>query len=660
MKSCPFCKNRREGSGPCPVCGAAPETCRDDALFRPPEDGVKLPQETPPDFQVEELMRWKPSAEPESPGEEGTAPLETEGAEETGGMEESSQPLKKPRKRWKKLAVAAAVTAAAVAALVIGLWPQPQAMPENVGFYVKDQILMALPADGEPRQLAEYSLGMEYTLWTSPDRKTILWQDAEAGGLKLLSPEGNVTFLEKGLYAPPQFSKDGRYLYYSAQGEEGSGELYQYDLAEEKEQKVGPGSSEYLWEDGSLLAVYGESLTIYDAVTLEEKWSQNIPTKVIGFFGGKLYYLEQEDNAARLCSWQDGQTEVLLKDISEIFDATDGSLYLLCWTGEKVAVSDVVENDLGAEGETLMKTLEGMTMRTPNTQLYHFKDGALAFLGEDMRVMNFREKSDSVLVKTFQYQTVEETSFLLSEIAETFGGDSKTLQAQMDYYAYFMWPGESSVQYLAREGRLFSLPKDAPQSPDAFQIQGNRVCIHNRGEKASEWGLWVGKLEEDAVASEAFYPIPYTVGFALTSDEKLYYWTGDSDQFVGTLYEDGVPLVSGVNMQQVQFTKDGAVYFLTSNSGWELNRLYQGKMEKLASNVESFVAYTGEYALCLQNRQDSGRDLLRCESGNQTSVAVEWVDSLLLTEDAPSYLVSYYMGSSGSMDSSDVITDITG
>ena len=53
MQQCPFCGTQWSGSGPCPGCGLEPETPRDDAMFRPPENDPKAPQEPPPEFEVE-------------------------------------------------------------------------------------------------------------------------------------------------------------------------------------------------------------------------------------------------------------------------------------------------------------------------------------------------------------------------------------------------------------------------------------------------------------------------------------------------------------------------------------------------------------------------------------------------------------------------------
>lgn len=635
MKQCPFCGTKWQGNGPCPGCGLEPEVPRDDAMFRPPEDGEKHSQETPPEFEVEELLRWEPSDSDAGEAEEDSPEEKEEPFPEEGEEEEALTPHRR-WKRWQKLTMAV-VAVVVVAALVVRLWPQSPALPTKSTFFVQNNTLMALTAGGEPQKFAPYVESMEYDMYTSPDQKSVMWLDRQDLTFYVQSMEGEAVPLEKGLTAYPKFSEDSRYLYYSV-GDGNDEILYRYELATGQKQKVGPGTSDSLWFGDSLLAVNNSdssSLAIYDANTLEQQWTNQAPLSVAGFDNGKLYYLEQVEPyySYRLCCWQNGQVNVLLEDVAQCVP-TDGALYFMCRTGEEVPLTDLMDNDAGTDGEEILEKLEDQTVRTPNFSLYCLQDGALTLLGKNLSVYYFGTDMDATLASVLTYQPVRETRFSLQRMMGIYGDDQESVVNNLKNYVSTIWPHESSLQYLVKDGKLFSLPEDVPQDPRYIQTAGDWMCFYHYTDIAAERGLWLGKIQGDKVVSQGFYPVTDINQFLLTPEGKVYYWSGQGNQFVGAVYENGVPLVTNVNLQNVQTTDDGALYFLSGSAAfWTLNRIADGQLETVAQNIEDFSAYTRDYAVCLQNREDqTGYDLLACEGGGQPRVVAQQVDALLQPE----------------------------
>ena len=666
MKTCPFCKTEWEGTGPCPGCGVDPEKQQDDSLFRPPENDAVVPAETPPDFQVEELLRWESSPESETPGEE--VPKKEEEPSLPERAEEGALHPRKCFKRWQKLTAAVVAVVIVVTAVAVTLWPKPQVLPQEPAFFVQGDTLMALPAVGEPKTITPYIDEMEYNLWTSPDQKSFAWMDKQESLLKLMPPEGETVSLQELPCGYSNFSKDGKYFYYSCyETGEKDAVLYQYDIASSKKQKVGlvHGYSPCFWENGSLLVTQSSStMGIYDANTLEQKWLKDFYASAVMLSGNTVYYVDQTENGYRLCQWQDGKVEVLLENLVSYAKMVDGSLYLVCWTGQEVPISDLLENDMGADGEKVMQMVEGRTMRVPDASLYHLNDKGLQFMGENLGVYPFGGEIDSTLIKKLEYQPLEETTFSLSEIMGLYEGSSGIQLQNIIVYITSTWPKESSADYVAVNDKKLRLPENKPEQPYILKVEGDWVCIYNLSNEASACGLWLGHIEGEEIVYHDFYMTPNLIssfmGFTVTPDGRLYYW-GDADGMsIGPIYENGVPIVTDADLQSVQFTDDGAVYFLNgSSSSWTLNRIADGKMEAIAQNIKDFIPCTRDYALCLQNREDKGYDLLACNGGNQTTVVAEQVELLLRPMQNQMYtLASTYANGVGGVDGSEVTTEI--
>lgn len=668
MKQCPFCGTQWNGKGPCPSCGVKPETPEDDSLFRPPENGTADSSETPPEFEVKELLRWEPSPESEKPGKDDPEQEEEDGVPE--GSEEGSLRPRRRFKRWQKLTAAAVAVVIVVTAAAVKLWPQSQALPAEPAFFVQDDTLMALPAGEAPKAITPYIDGMEYNLWPSPDQKSFAWMDEQELFLKLLPPEGETVSLQELSCGYSNFSQDGKYFYYSCyETDEKEAVLYRYDIASGKKQEVGVvhGYSPCFWENGSLLVTQSAStMGIYDADILEEEWSGDLYAKAVMLSGNTVYYVEQTEDGYRLCQWQDGKMEVLLENLVSYAKMVDGSLYLVCWTGEEVPISDLLENDMGADGEKVMQMMEGRTMRVPDASLYHLSDEGLQFMGENLGIYPFGGEMKFTLIQTLAYQPLEETTFSLSEIMGFYEGISDIQPQNVIQHITSTWPKESSVDYMAINGKMLRLPENKPQTPYTQKVGGDWVCIYNPSQEVSACGLWLGRIEGEEIVYQDFYMTPNLVpnfmGFTVTPAGRLYYWGDANGMSIRPIYENGVPIVTNADLQSVQTTDDGGLYFLSgSSSSWTLNRIVDGKMEAIAENVKDFIPYTRDYALCLQKREDKGYDLLACNRGNQTTVVAEQVEVLLRPMQNQMYpLASPYGNSAGGVDDSEVTTEMVG
>ena len=627
MQQCPFCGTQWSGSGPCPGCGLEPETPRDDAMFRPPEDGGKTSRETQPEFDVEKILRWEPSPEA------GASPEATQGQEEEAASledsaEEEEKPLKSPLKRWQKLLIAA-VAVVVVAALVVRLWPQTPALPQDPAFFVQDKTLMMLPAGGEPQQVTEYAVDLENNLHISPDHKSIAWTEPGVSIARLLPAAGEkIKSWEKRYADSPRFSQDGKYLYLSMVDDEDSDSqaLWRYEIASGEEQKIGPLYWDYFVENGTLVAALdGTHLTVYDSQTGEEKWSQEADVRWMKLFDDRLYFAVVGQETSQLCCWQDGQVEVLLENIDCLYTREDDVVYIQCYQEDPVPATEMIKNDVGgADGQSMMKELENLEIHSPGRTLYCFDGQELHLLGEDQRLYFFNYVSQNAAISSVKYPPAEEVkgTLSLSEVYDVWMEQGSLVPSQLES----LWPCESSLDYVAIKEKLFRLPEDVLQEPYTMQIEGDWVCFYDMEENI----LWVGKIEGENVTPKDSFIFQETMNFIMTPEGNLYYWGVNS---IGPLFENGVPITAQAHLQSIQCTKDGALYFLegTSAYAFTLNRVYQGKREQIAEKVKDFTAYTRDYAVFVQYRQDEEDtlDLLTYTAGKGTSLAAEGVEDVL-------------------------------
>lgn len=644
MQKCLFCGTEWEGSGPCPNCGVDPKTPRDDTMFRPPKGRANASQEAPPEFEVEKLMRWEPSSKPEEPEED--APKEEEKAPVLEKSEEGSLRPRKCFKQWQKLTAAVVAVAVVATAVAVKLWPQPQALPPEPAFFVQDGTLMALPMGGEPQKLGVYYQGMEESLAVSPDSQSIAW--VENGISKIMLPEKRVvSFSTTSAYAP-RFSMDGRFLYCIV-WEENESVLYQMDISSKQERRVSPVGYDSYWENGSLLVIQGDGqLTIYNVDTLEEMDTLEIEGMVVSLFENRMYYIENMADAAngmQLCCWQNGETMVALENISSCSLNANGSAYMECYQkeGEPVSVAELMKNDMGAEGEDFLKSLEGKTIPSPNRCLYYFTGSALRPMGENLTLLlspqtiSQRTENERMMFSSPGYVSVEKLkgTYSLLELYELVMD-----VPDLSFAAYItgQWPQENPVNFMAVEEKLFRLPENSLPTPIDFRSTGNWTCLYQMGgQELAVPTLWVGKLEGDHVSYQDSYSLPETgvTDFIITPEGDLYYWEG---QYTASLYANGVKISDEVVPESIQYTHDGAVYFLEGiySDKLMLCRVYGGKREELARNIADYIPYTRDYAVCLQNREDGSYDLLVCMDEKQSVLAAEQVEMLLPALSQPS------------------------
>ena len=625
MQQCPFCGTQWKGRGPCPHCGKKPEV-RDDSLFQPPADGQKDTPDSSQRFEVEELLRWKPSAETSS---------EEEGKEHIPSTEPEpdAPPKKKPMKWWHKLAMAA-VAVIVAAALVIQLWPQTPVLPKSPVFFVQDEDLMMLPANGEPEKITEYALDLENGLCMSPDQKSIAWDGAGVTGVYLLPAAGEEVRSWKDHFEfSPEFSRDGKYLYFLAEQEDGdSRSIRQYNLETEEEQQIGLENSNSFVENGELIAMKNDTqLAVYDLDTREEKWSQTCSVSWMEFFEDQLYFVTVDEKKSQFCCWQDGNVEVLLDNVECLYFPEEDTFYIQCYQEETFSVTELVKpGDYGEVGEVLLQKLETMKVHSPARSLYYFDGSTLHSMGENERLYFFPQREKGAMVCSVESPSYEEAKGTcdLTEICQTWTVDmltlslnELTLQVQMES----IWPCEISQAYIASGEKLYPLPEDAPRAPYQMRMAGDWVCFY----ETEENNLWLGKIEGEQVVSKNSFRLQSPENFMVTAEGNVYAWSGDS---TGTLFENGVPIASQVEISSIQYTDDGAIYFLSGSSTFELtlSRLYQGKQEQLAENVRSFTAYTRDYAAYLQYREDGqGEDLFTSTKGEKPTLAAQQVENLL-------------------------------
>ena len=654
MQQCPFCGTEREENSPCPNCGMKPEQSQDDSLFRPPEGGEKAAQEVPPEFEVEKLLRWEPSPEipaPEVSETSGEKENEEPAAEEMEETEEAPQRIQRHWKRWQKFTAAGVAAVIVVSAVVGKLWLQPQALPPEPAVFVMDQDLMAFPKEGKSQQIGYYQDGVEDSLTISPDHENLAW--VENGTLKIWQAEEETSAFSQKSVCDPQFSKDGKFLYYLGdEGEESV--LYQMEIDSKEERAVGPVGEGFYWENSSLLMLKEDDcFDIYDVNTLKKMGSLDIYGTVVSLSENQVYYVENmEDVKAgmQLCCWQDGKKEVLLKNISQYYENGDGSAYIECYPEgvEPVSVADLVYNDMGTQGEELLEQLKEETFFPPNRNLYYFTGNALRFMGDNLEIsllpnnglrfvgenLNLSSSAkageNTVLISSSEYFSVEETkgTFALSDMDTLL---SLFPDLNFTFYLGNQWPKKNSTNFLAVEEKSFPLPEDAPTKSIGFRLMGDWVCLYQLADdEIPDSKLWLGKLEGNRVTSQASYFVPETgvSDYMVTAGGNLYYWEGP---YTATLYVNGMEISNKVVPESIQCTSDGGVYFLEGaySDNLALCRVKGGEREVLAQPVESFTAYSRDYALCLQKREDNLYDLLACKDGEDLTLVAQQVERLL-------------------------------
>lgn len=636
MKQCPFCGTSWDGQGPCPSCGIASDSpSGDDSLFRRPEnEEPPSPSEPEKDFPVEELLQW--SAPPQPEPEKETPESSPVNEEET---EENTPTAPKKLKLWQKIAAGVVVLVLIITA-AIQLWPRSVSLPEEPAFFVQDGMMMALPAGGEPRQIAPYTFDIENYLKVSPDQKNFAWIEPETRMLKLQPSQGETFSFGKTPIWFYEFSQNGKFLYY--QVDETGGEnlvLYQYNLETKEDKKVGPvGTNWGMLENENMLVIDSDpGFVIYDPDTLTQLESESIDATSIMLSENQLYYFKREEESKSFCKWQDGKSEVILDKILNIYHSEDGTMYFICYRGDPVPITDLIQNDLpGEEGEEMLRQMEGVTVPSAQRAVYYFDGSEIHHLGDDLDFsVPVGEKDQAALLSPLQYPTMEEMRETLSlsslrmilSVMNSVDSEYAESYPQM-YVLESYYPSAKEPAFVAVQEKLYPLSENTLEYPQLFQSAGDWVCAYNVSSDTSQSGLWLGKLEEDAVVTQSFIQTTDVTKFYLTPQGRLYYSLGS---YLGKLYENDEVIAKNINKEQIQFTEDGTLYFLSDfeSSGWTLNRVLDGKVEKVAENVANFSAYTRDYVLFVKIRQDNGYDLLSCTGEKPPKLVAEKIDKFL-------------------------------
>lgn len=290
-----------------------------------------------------------------------------------------------------------------------------------------------------------------------------------------------------------------------------------------------------------------------------------------------------------------------------------------------------MNNDLGAEGEEFLQSLEGETVFPPNRCLYYFTGESLRPMGDDLTLYLYSQTDkERIMVSSPGYLSVEKVkgTFPLSELYQL---ALDFPEISFNAYISSQWPQENPVNFMAVGEKLFRLPENALQNPIDFRSMGNWVCLYQiSGQELGGPTLWVGKFEGNNVSYQNSYLVPEAsiTDFMMTAEGNLYYWAG---QYNANFYADGIEISDEVVPESIQCTSDGAVYFLEGvySDNLALCRMDGKEREVLAQQVESFTAYSRDSAMFLQRREDSSYDLFACTSEEKIALVAQQVDRLL-------------------------------
>lgn len=614
MKQCPFCGREWDGKGECPGCGRYFSEERDDSLFRRPEA----------EEAEKEIIQQESSSV--SLGED----LKTEQEKKETVPEESFQVRRLPWKRWHKI-LAAWVLLVVMAVSVFFLWPAPKSLPERAMFFVKDDMVMAFHSGQEPRKITEYVPNLEYYLYPGRDGESFAWMNPETNALYFQPKQGEAVQVAERIYSDVRFSTDGRFLYYLSDGEENSMALFQYRI-ETGETRMVAGADSYLYYIFSRtqpeVIVWDENgLSVIAEESLEKEYSLEGNYTVLLSAENGLYFLEKQEHGQSLWRWQNGQKAQLLADsIAQAKIFSDGTGYYQCYTGGTVPMADRVKNDLsGEESEKLFQKMKEIPLQTPEIALYYFDGAQSQKLADNWEMVSFDTKNRSVLVRSAEFQ---DTVLALSSLYQLPGEEN--MDAWLRDFSQQMtqaWPYDSDSAGLLTEGKLVPLPEDFPEYSAGFTVQNGRICALSMAEDLhSINGLWVGELLDKEV--ENLYEAQGAENFFLAKDNTVFYGKGPSSE---TLYEENVAFEKKVRSESVQMTDDGTLYYLSGSglSSWTLKSRRNGQTVQLAENVVSCEAFTRDYVLFLQQREDGSMDVMACVNQGEPELVAEGAEMLL-------------------------------
>lgn len=624
----------------CPTCGQ--QRSEDDLFRRPEEDKSPAPAskaDESPAFSFP-ISRQEPQ-----PSKAGNIPEEedAEDFEESSSSPEVSQPDSKHKKLswkpWQKM-TAAALILVLVAVSIFLLWPRSANLPTETLLYKKNGALMAFVPGQEPWTITtEPGNISNYSIEQVPEGQGLIWEHVSTGGLYYQPIGGERIEIAAENAGAPKLSSNGKYIYYVTYRDGNTDALHQYRISDGQDRTLMDGgqfNSWYLWQDGSKIVVsLSGTIEIIDADTLEVIWTREDVTYLLpGEYTKALYFLSNKE----LWCWdsENEKEKKLLDGFMTYYLTEDGALYCQVSIGTQIALSELLENDLpGEEGEALLKQAEGIMVTTPESALYYYDGGEPVKLGEDLRLSRV-SNSENLLAISIDYAA--EYKMPLSEMKEslTMMGGEEDLEAVV----VPNWPYEVGTTSLLLQGKIYELtmPEELSGEIAMMEIAGDHVVAAVRGADSAQSGIWVGKIQDDTIVDDAIYPNLLAYGYHLTESGDLYYWL---DETIGPLYLNGEVLEEEVNVAEIQYTEDGALYYLAEPSakGWTLKCRTDGQTRELAKQVADYMAYTRDFAYYL-SIEDNGMNLMSSTRQGAPEVIDRQVDSLYEIQEMPFYGVA--------------------
>lgn len=619
----------------CPTCGWP--RSENDLFRRPEEDKSPAPASEPNDSPAFSFPISRQEPQP-SKAEEIPETEETEDSEKSSSLPEVSQPDSKQKKLswkpWQKI-TASVLILVLVAVSVFLLWPRSANLPAETLLYKKNGALMAFVPGQEPWTITtEPGNISNYSMKQVPEGQGLIWEHVSTGGLYYQPISGERIEIAAENAGAPKLSSNGKYIYYVTYRDGNTDALHQYRISDGQDRTLMDGgqfNSWYLWQDGSKIVVsLSGTIEIIDADTLEVIWTREDVTYILpGEYTKALYFLSNKE----LWCWdsENEEEKKLLDGFMTYYLTEDGALYCQVSTGTQIALSELLENDLpGEEGEALLKKAEGIMVTTPESALYYYDGGEPVKLGEDLRLSRV-SNSENLLAISIDYAA--EYKMPLSEMKEslTMMGGEEDLEAVV----VPNWPYEVGTTSLLLQGKTYelTLPEELSGSIALMEIVGDHMVAAVRGADSAQSGIWVGKIQDDTIVDDAVYPNLLAYGYHLTESGDLYYWL---DETIGPLYLNGEVLEEEVNVAEIQYTEDGALYYLAEPSakGWTLKCRTDGQTRELAKQVADYMAYTRDFAYYL-SIEDNGMNLMSSTRQGAPEVIDRQVDSLYEIQEMP-------------------------
>ena len=619
----------------CPTCGQ--QRSEDDLFRRPEEDKSPAPASEPNDSPAFSFPISRQEPQP-SKAEEIPETEEAEDSEKSSSLPEVSQPDSKQKKLswkpWQKI-TASVLILVLVAVSVFLLWPRSANLPAETLLYKKNGALKAFVPGQEPWTITtEPGNISNYSMKQVPEGHGLIWEHVSTGGLYYQPIGGERVEIAAENAGAPKLSSNGKYIYYETYRDGNTDALHQYRISDGQNRTIidgGKFDSWYLWQDGSKIVVsLSGTIEIIDADTLEVIWTREGVTYTLpGVYTNALYFLVDWE----LWRWdsENEKEKKLLDGFMTYYLTEDGALYCQVSTGTQIALSELLENDLpGEEGEALLKKAEGIMVTTPESALYYCDGGEPVKLGEDLRLSRV-SNSENLLAISIDYAA--EYKMPLSEMKEslTMMGGEEDLEAVV----VPNWPYEVGTTSLLLQGKTYelTLPEELSGSIALMETVGDHMVAAVRGEDSAESGIWVGKIQDGTIVDDAVYPNLLAYGYHLTESGDLYYWL---DETIGPLYLNGEVLEEEVNVAEIQYTEDGALYYLAEPSakGWTLKCRTDGQTRELAKQVADYMAYTRDFAYYL-SIEDNGMNLMSSTRQGAPEVIDRQVESLYEIQEMP-------------------------